>query len=119
MSFAFPQRKASVGKEGETLGSRGASRTPIPLCACVGAGCGPGGLGGCWLERQGLMLDAVVVFPPVPAQIQEFFPEKRTLGFTANNLPANQTRLSKGSSSHRFGAKPCNSSAVPPLASLP
>lgn len=119
MSFAFPQRKVCVGKEGETLGSRGASRTPVLLCARVGAGCGPGGLGGCWLERQGLMLDAVVVIPPVPARIWEFLLEKRTLGFTANKLPANQTQLSKGSSSHRFEAEPRNSSAVPPLASLP
>lgn len=76
MPSAFLQSKVCVGKEGETLGSGGASRTPVPLSACVGAGCSPGGLGGCWLERQGLMVDAVVVFPLVPAWIWEFPPEK-------------------------------------------
>lgn len=69
----------------------------------------PRGLSGCHLEWQGGMLDAMVVFPPVPAETQEFLPGKGTLRVTAHDLPTNQTQLSRNSASRCFEAKPCTS----------
>lgn len=39
-----------------------------------------------WMWQRPV-LGVLVPFPPVPAQIQEFLPEKGTLSFTTTNLP--------------------------------